>query len=314
MRTIYNLKELRESLQIEEREEDGVYKLRSSIENLKIYEEEGQRYLERNYKRTKVSNKYFPVPDSYILKSLVNQDYWNSIVDQIGALFLNENGGFTIEFKQPHTEVGAVLDVYRTRNNYGSYFLSDANYVGFMKSPYGDYKKRLVIHNSFDKSKRFAIVLGLMRMICSNGAYALKESDNNFVSDKILHLECNSKEIGEGIHNMFQKIPFLMSEADLLGEMKSQILSEKVKTKFYAEVEKYLREREAVAIEKKQEHTNYYMVMLKIIERTLKQASSVLDFVNVIGYFQVKNRYASNVRSLASTLNNKMKTIYCENN
>jgi hypothetical protein len=304
---------LKENLDIKEDVNDGVFKLNTIVERIKMYEEDGQRYLERNCKKTKISDKYFPVPDSYILKSLFNQDYWNGIEGEVERLAMRENGGFVLRFKQPHTEIGEVLDITRPRNNYSSYFLADSSCVEFKNSPYGDYKKELVVNNSFDKSRRFSIVLGLLRLICSNGAYALKESKNNFVSEKLLHLESNSAEIGKGIKTMLQKIPFLMTEANLLGEMRGQILKEQTKNKFFDTAEKYIIERTAAAEERNQD-TSHFVSMLKIVEETMKRAQTVLDFVNVLGYFQVKGRFASNVRGLAIVLNNKMRKVYSENN
>ena len=150
-------------------------------------------------------------------------------------------------------------------------------------------------------------------MVCSNGAFALTESDSNFVSDKILHINSNSTVIMSSIKKMMDKIPYLANEAEMLQEMKIQELKEDIKTKFYVQFTEWMKEKFDNIENKKDQvywHKNAYFSMVVLFEEMLYRAKNVLDIVNVLSYFQVKGRFATNIKSVSEKAMTILKKIY----
>ena len=319
MKTIKDLTNFKNNFKIEEIDDDSELNLESSIEKLKVYNDEnGKRYVKRNWNKTEVSNKYFPVPDSYILSNLFNQDYFDSISDQIDKLIVEEHGGFTLLFKNEIFCDKEVLDIKKKEKfDYSTYMLNNIDNLDIDINNFGSYNKMLKIFNSYDKSKRFSIALGLIRLICINGIFSLKESEGNHISSQILHLNCNKDLILTSIEDTLKKIPTLLEQTDLPKELSEQELNTNLKNEYFDIIKKYLNERKEKDIEKNSKYSYYpyegYLYLdsfIKIIEQIMEKGKTMLDFVNVMSYFQVKGRFTSNVKSTAVILQNKMKKLY----
>ena len=301
---IINLNEFKKDFNIKEIENENGLSIHSQIEKIDIFKENNKKYLKRNYTKTEISEKYFPVPDSYIIQAFMNQGYFDQIQNEIEFINQTSKGGFVIRFKNEFKTELPVLDVEKTRG----YYLNNEKEIKLFNNTFGQYKKEIHIKNSFDKTKSFSISLGLLRLVCSNGLYSFDKNEEHFISGNIKHLIWNKEKIKESVTIMLEKVPSLLN-TNLSEYLYNKKITNEIKVNYFNECKSWLEEKAQKNQEKRYSY-NHYFVLITLLKYIMDYGDNLLDFMNVLSYFVVNNRWQSEVKVACESLINRMKRYY----
>lgn len=252
-----------------------------------------------------VTQKYKVFSDSHILRSLKNSPYLNDVVEKSVSVKFNGNGGFVFDFDRMTSDI-QVLDVVNKNGEYNK----GEGYV-FNRTSFGNFSKKMMVINSYDKSRAISLNTGLFRFICENGMVTL---DHNFgyTSGRFKHFTWNTEIFNNGLIELINAIPNVLMDNESINRMYNVSVNDKIR-KVFAEIVEDYTDKKITQVRSKPEVDMNKIEIINNVNEVVKTAipyvENALDLQNMVSFFTNKKRFGAYQAGIVKVLENRFNKI-----